>query len=181
MQNKGRVRALKKVDLVLESTDPLERLSELEKKGRYNVKFNWDEFGNGIIAICEVYYIINKKKKMVAHGSTFVPTDEVEHAKKVVAALVLDRMNLGVSDEEMEYLYSSSEEMEDPLLEEMEEKIGEMGTKVMRGALDNAINTYGEEIGLDIDNARNLLDTALPAHPEEFNPNKLFDAMNNIF
>jgi hypothetical protein len=110
--------AHRKIDLT--HTDPLERLQQLARQGVYNYVFRWDKFENGVMCTIELYYQLNASfasRKEVDQVSRFVSSSEfegrnldaeapqkefsdalLEYAQKQVAAILLDRLGLGVEE-----------------------------------------------------------------------------------
>ena len=95
---KHRSDELKEINLVLEENDPLKRLSELCDKGKYKYRFTWDKFKNGIMCTCEIYYFINKNKRIVISKSSWISTHRLNEAQSYTASVVLSALKFGPED-----------------------------------------------------------------------------------
>lgn len=87
----------------LQENDPLDRLKELCKQGKYNYKINWDRFQNGFMCECVIYYSLRRKTTKVLKKEVYwVETDDLLKAQKTVVAILLENLGLGVSEPEQE-------------------------------------------------------------------------------
>lgn len=87
--------------IILTQQDPIKRLKELCKKGLYKYRFTWDIFANGIMCECLLYISKYGSKKIeVSKSARFVLTSDLEHAKKVAAAILLESLGLGSNADE---------------------------------------------------------------------------------
>lgn len=97
--------------------DPLERLEELCEQGLYNYEFHTDEFQNGVMTTLELKVkggqtIIIKEARFVKN--LLSDSKEAEtvlvRAKKIVSAILLDKLDLGVVELEKETVEVDQEE-----------------------------------------------------------------------
>lgn len=126
----------------LTEEDPLDRLEELAKQGDYTYHFSWDNFKNGFMCELELSYYLDLRKKtskkLLCKEARFVEGSDLYHAKKVVAAILVDRLGLGVP------------ETEEPEMTEAETKIQEMADK----GLAFAVSALGKVMSSDIFSAQ---------------------------
>ena len=85
----------------LTQTDPLDRLQELCKQGNYRYKFNWDKFQNGIMIECELFYFLNRSRRILHQEAKFIKSKDLSHVKRVIATSILQNIGLGINDEEI--------------------------------------------------------------------------------
>ena len=176
MQHKKRVQLLKKTELVLENEDPLKRLGELAQKGKYFSNINWDIYANGIMIMCELSFSVNGKKKILSQEATFVETQDIQHAKRCIAALVLENLNLGVERE----IGETPEEDEEEIMEEVDERMEDMGTKVVKGLLDHCMTSIADQTKLDVEKVKETMDDVMETDPENFDVGTLLAAVGCI-
>ena len=111
----------------LTQTQPLLRLKELCNQGKYKFDFKWDKFANGYMITCELYFIqILNSRYILKKEVQWVETKDLDKAKNIICAILLEGLGMGVEDEE-----SESEEGE------MSEKIVDLGMKAMSGILEH--------------------------------------------
>ncbi len=96
--------------LNLIQSDPLKRLGELCKKGGYYYHMSWDVFSNGIMMECTLFhsrgrYILCKEVRFVKNPKN------ITEAKKVVSAILLDNMGLGMEDCEEDFSHEEEENL----------------------------------------------------------------------
>lgn len=94
---KGRSKVLSKCQISLSENDPLERLKEFCNQGKYQYRINWDQFQNGYMCECSIYYNLGKVRTLTKEVQ-WVPTMDLIEAKRTVAAVCLDNMGLGVPE-----------------------------------------------------------------------------------
>ncbi len=83
----------------LTENDPLKRLKEFCSQGKYHFKINWDRFNNGFVCECTVYYNLKRKSVRPLKKEVYwVETNDLQEAKKTIAAIFLDGIGLGVPD-----------------------------------------------------------------------------------
>lgn len=89
--------------IVLTREDPLERLEQLCEQGLYSYGFHHDEFQNGVL--CALKLKIGKGGQTIAKEARFIKKlaandnegeSSLMRAKKTVAAILLDKLDLGV-------------------------------------------------------------------------------------
>ncbi len=115
------------LDINLTATDPLERLEEFCKQGKYEFAFGWDKFNSGVMCELSIFYelcnnratdiVIPATRKLLIKEVRYVKTidpDSVNYAKKVTAAILLERLGLSPLEAPLEN--------EDQLPEKMEEQ-----------------------------------------------------------
>ena len=84
----------------LTQEDPLDRLREFCSQGLYKFHFSWDKFENGIMCELEISYSLNlSSRKVLAKEARFVPGEDIKYAQKVVSAVLLHRLGLGVQEQ----------------------------------------------------------------------------------
>ena len=87
----------------LTHTDPVKRLKEFCKQGKYYHQIKWDKYANGFMFECEVTYNLGRnKRKVLAKEVRWIETDNLTEGQRVIAAILLDRLGLGVAEEEEE-------------------------------------------------------------------------------
>lgn len=115
--------------LRLTAQDPLDRLAELKKIGMYNYNFSWDQYTNGVMCTCTLFYTISNHRRIVATVSRFVEDKSLEYAQKQVAAILLDSIGLGIPVVESD----DEEEKEMKLkMNNMTEKLGVLCSEALR-------------------------------------------------
>lgn len=83
--------------LLLTENDPLKRLDELRRQGYYNYNIRWTKFSNGLMMECKIY---RNHRNVLIKEAQFVPSPKnIQEAKRVIAAIILDRLGLGVTEE----------------------------------------------------------------------------------
>ena len=100
----SRATIVKDISIVLTNEDPTERLKEFCEQGRYIFHWNWDKFATGVMCELEISYQLDAKsskgdrRKILAKESRYIPFEngDLVYAQKVVAAILLDRLGLGV-------------------------------------------------------------------------------------
>ena len=78
--------------------EPLLRLKELCNQGKYTYKINWDRFQNGFMCECILYYDMKKRTKVLKKEVFWVETQDLRIAKQTIAAIMLERIGLGVEE-----------------------------------------------------------------------------------
>ena len=104
-----RTKKTKERPIVLTSTDPLRRLDEFCHQGTYIKEFTWDEFKNGFLCSCSIFYYIGNNKKHLIKETRWVETKNLLEAKRTLAANILENLGLGVPETEEEQLEDSVE------------------------------------------------------------------------
>lgn len=132
-----RYATLASVSIDLRSSDPFARLKELCSQGRYRYSFTWDRFLNGVMIQCEVYYFAQRQRFLLTREARFVPTTDISQAKKVISAILLENLGLGMSEEEppiseTQNTQEETEEFADPPEIERVEKILTRAFNVVR-------------------------------------------------
>ena len=84
----------RKSELPLTSQDPLERLQQLKATGFYDFVFVWNKFRDGIMCEGEVFYNVNKQRRVLEKRSRFVLTEDPAVAQRVVASMLLFELGL---------------------------------------------------------------------------------------
>lgn len=95
-----RALSLSKVDLILPETTPLQILDSFCKQGLYIPTFSWDRFNNGFMMSCDVSFTLHRKKKILTREVQWVATDDVDHAKNVVSAVLLTKLGFEITEEQ---------------------------------------------------------------------------------
>lgn len=101
----SRATLVKDISINLTHEDPVERLKEFCELGKYIFHWNWDKFSTGVMCELEISYQLDAnsrskgdRRKILAKESRYISSTEgdLAHAQKVVAAILLDRLGLGV-------------------------------------------------------------------------------------
>ncbi len=101
----SRATLVKEISINLTHEDPVERLKEFCELGKYIFHWNWDKFLTGVMCELEISYQLDAnsrskgdRRKILAKESRYISSAEgdLTHAQKVVAAILLDRLGLGV-------------------------------------------------------------------------------------
>jgi len=158
----------------LTQTDPLLRLRQFCKQGKYKYKIIWDRFQNGMMMECEVWYFLGKKKRhTLTREVQFVYTTDVKEGQRIISAILLQNIGLGFDEDEV--CYSSEEEeggvCEDPLVGG--EKIAKLGIATMNSLLAQAVKDLpdgnpGDQGGVNM--LSNVLNAFGPVLTENINP-----------
>ncbi len=81
----------------LTKMDPVERLKELCKQGKYRYNITWDKYENGFMCECEIHYFLSRKRsKTLKKEVCWVETRDLRIAQRTVVATLLDNIGLGV-------------------------------------------------------------------------------------
>lgn len=123
----------------LTHTDPIKRLKEFCKAGKYYHHIKWDKFANGFMFECEVVYNLGRyghnRRRVLVKEVRWVETDNLIEGQRVIAAILLDNLGLGVPDDgECE----GEEEIED---------ISQDFTKAVTGVLNQVSQQLDNEEG----------------------------------
>lgn len=145
LEYQNRFMSISDRSVILTHEDPLERLEQLCEQGIYSYGFHHDEFRNGVM--CSLKLKIGKGGQTIIKEARFIKmlsTDDSEgetllvRAKKTVAAILLDKLDLGVVE-------SDKQSEEETLAEEdVEIKFQEMASKglnVMFEALNKVMSS----------------------------------------
>lgn len=103
---KNRIMDVLDRSIILTRGDPLERLEEFCEQGLYEYEFHNDEFQNGVISCLELKLKGGQTIIKEARFVKILSSDDKEgesllvRAKKTVTAVLLDRLGLGVSENE---------------------------------------------------------------------------------
>jgi len=117
--------------------DPIERLAQLCTQGMYDYKFTWDKFANGIM--CELE-ITQTTGRILVKEVRYTNTTDEHQAQEIVAAILLEKLGLGVPEEEL------------PALEEVDEtevKLQQMASKGLEFAFTTLDKLMGGMGGSD--------------------------------
>lgn len=91
--------------------DPVERLKQFCEQGKYVFHWNWDRFASGIVCELEIGYQLDRSKssdrrKVLTKEARYIPnvsedqSENLLYAQRVLAAITLDKLGLGVPPEE---------------------------------------------------------------------------------
>jgi len=100
----GRSSLVASREICLSKSDPLERLQEFCNQGKYKYKISWDKFKNGFMCQCRIHYRLKKNTQILKKEAFWVQTEDLNVAKKTIAAIILDGLGLGVPEPETEDL-----------------------------------------------------------------------------
>lgn len=86
--------------IVLTEKEPLARLKQLCRQGKYRFQFSWDRFQNGHMCECQIYYSTSKRgrREQLIKVAQFVETDSHVEAQRVVAEIILSDLGLFSED-----------------------------------------------------------------------------------
>lgn len=87
------------LEIKLTTSDPLDRLKEFCNQGNYVYHFNWDKFKTGVMCELEISYQIGDKKKTLTKEVRYVPGNDIKYARKVVSAILLERIGLSLTED----------------------------------------------------------------------------------
>jgi len=122
----------------LTHSDPIKRLKEFCKQGKYYHQIKWDKFANGFMIECEVFYNLgsygHNKRRVLTKEVRWVEKDDLLESKRVIAAILLDNLGVGVSDD--------SENNE-----EIEEDVSQDFAKAVTGVLNQVSQQLDNEEG----------------------------------
>lgn len=131
-------------NLNLFQVDPLKRLGEFCKKGGYYYNMRWDNFSNGVMMICQIFH--SRRRDMLCREVRFIENPKsITEAKKVISAILLQNIGLGVSEEQVDNFESSKtfsesssqkEEQED-LYKGITGDMGKMGMDILSKVLSD--------------------------------------------
>lgn len=136
-RQKSANRATKTINrtIALTQQDPIERLKEFCKQGLYKYRFTWDIFANGTMCECVLYISKYGSKRIdIAKEARFVASTELTEVKRVVSAVLLDRLGLG-DDSEFEIDIEDEPNPQTPL-----EEVHDFARKAMKMA-SNMVTT----------------------------------------
>lgn len=145
-QKRSAQRPAKIADRVIDLTheDPLERLKQFCSQGQYRFHFKWDKFANGIMCELEITYQLGHPetpKRLLVKEARFVGGEDIEHAKKVVAAVLLERLGLGVQPTEEE---NADDEISEKM-QEMAAKSLDFTMTALNGMFSSMANSGSEK------------------------------------
>ena len=127
----------------LTHSDPVKRLKEFCKKGKYYHQIKWDKYANGFMLECEVSYNLGRhghKRRVLAKEARWVETDNLIEGQRVIAAILLDNLGLGILDD--------CEENEDvPLQGVSPQDFTEVSIKAVTGVLNQVSQQLDNEEG----------------------------------
>lgn len=128
--------------LVLYENDPIKRLGELCKKGRYYYSMRWDKFTNGFLMECSLYRDRSRRNLFYREVRFVENPSNINDAKRVVSAILLDNIGLGVK-EEMDCTSHISDDIEPPSVEERKpvENMTKLGMKILPAVLEKVCRT----------------------------------------
>jgi hypothetical protein len=101
-------------DIALTEEEPLERLKQLCNQGYYKYHYTWDTFQNGIMCELELTYTLSPQssRRSLIKETRFVEGNDLGYAKKVLAAVLIERLGLGVVEQESP-ITEAEEKMQD--------------------------------------------------------------------
>ena len=138
----------------LTHTDPIKRLKEFCKQGKYFHQINWDRYANGFMFNCEITYNFGRhgysKRRVLAREARWVETDDLMEGKRVIAAILLDNIGLGVSEG------LSDEEKE----EEKEETLQHDFTTASMEAVAGVLNQVSQQLDCEEESKDPILSMA---------------------
>ena len=124
-----------KIDLT--ETDPLKRLKEFCRQGRYIHKMTWDKFSNGFMIECEIMYNIkNNRRRTLIKEVRYITTDDLQYAKKVISAITIERLGLSPLDMEEDNEENNVDEKTEDSLENLKNTSIKMASSLF-GSLSN--------------------------------------------
>nr|QBK86034.1 MAG: hypothetical protein LCMAC101_06290 [Marseillevirus LCMAC101] len=85
----------------LTHSDPIKRLREFCRAGKYYHQIKWDKYANGFMFECEVTYNLGRhnKRRVLVKEVRWVETTDLTEGQRVISAILLDNLGLGVSDD----------------------------------------------------------------------------------
>ena len=120
------------LEMNLTQTEPIDRLEEICNILGASCNFETKYLANGIFISV---HLLSSEGVTYDVAATFVEGACLKHAKCVVSAVLIDRLNLGIDDAE-------SEEEEDNSLAE----IADMGMSMMTSFVRDAMSTLKEDL-----------------------------------
>ena len=134
-------------NLILVQDDPLKRLGEFCKKGGYYYNMRWDNFSNGVMMVCQVFHI--RRRDMLCREVRFIENPKsITEAKKVISAVLLQNIGLGVSEDSEEQpdspersenseTFSDCSSQKEDLYKGMAGDMGKMGMDILTKVLSD--------------------------------------------
>ncbi len=136
----------------LTEMNPLDRLKELCRQGKYRYNITWDAFKNGFMCECELFYFLTKRRRQTLKRWTcWVETSDLREAQCTVVAGLLDEMGLGVDSNDDDSGgkttgdSTSSENSVDKDFDNIKDDIVRIGMKMATGIFSKA----AENVNLD--------------------------------
>lgn len=152
--------------------DPIERLKQFCEQGKYTFHWNWDRFASGIVCEVEISYQLDSvkkgsdRRKVLTREARYIPNTESDsdnsasenfksrnllYAQRVLAAIVLDRLGLGVPAEDSEPREDQVEDacVEQETSERDSEDTGVYVENMMKNLAVAAITKLGGEFDMD--------------------------------
>lgn len=124
----------------LTHSDPVKRLKEFCKQGKYYHHMKWDKFANGYMVECEVAYNLGRyghiRRRILTKEARWVETGDLLEAQRVVAAVLLDNLGVGISED--------GEENE--IQEEIEEDVSQNFAKASMKAVTGVLNQVTQQL-----------------------------------
>lgn len=144
-------RSLINTELSLTKTEPYDRLKQFCKLGNYRYHIFWDKFSNGVLITCEVFYFINRQKKIIHRETQFVLCDNknINYPKNIICESFLH--NLGLSQNTYN---SSTPERESDEFDEVNLQMKSTLTKI----LGRSAQTLSETLKNEFSNSENSKD-----------------------
>lgn len=118
----SRSEIISETELNLSAIKPLERLKEFTSIGKYRYQFHWDKFKNGVMMEGKIYYIFKGKMRTLTKEARWVPTLDIETAKMVISACILQNLGLGFDEPEEENLTDISFKAVSSIFKSLSEK-----------------------------------------------------------
>jgi phage terminase large subunit-like protein len=118
------------VSMDLKAEDPFERLKEMCKLGKYHYKFIYHHYQNGYMI--KLALSILPKKTEFTSVCTFVETDDLAVARKTVASVLLNRLNLApkeTEEDDIESLAASMNVMTEKIFSRLTDGMKELEEK----------------------------------------------------
>ena len=127
----------------LTHTDPIKRLKKFCKAGKYYHQIKWDKYANGFMFECEVAYNLGRhghnRRRVLIKEVRWVETDNLIEGQRVIAAILLDNIGLGVPNG-----FSDEEESDEEL---PSEDFAKASMKAVTGVLNHVSQQLDNEEG----------------------------------
>jgi hypothetical protein len=110
---------------------------------------------------CEVYYFAQRQRFLLTREARFIPTTDISQAKKVISAILLENLGLGMSEEEP----PASENTENIHEETEEEFVNPPEMERVEKILARAFNVVRDKVSADAGEANispmNMMEKAM--------------------
>jgi hypothetical protein len=140
-------RQLSNRTLSLKEKIPIQRLFELCRIGSYRYHFHWDRFSNGIMITCELFYFLNRQKKIVHRETQFVESKDIHYAKNVICESLLHNIGLGFTISDSEEYNLSSESEENSSFSFDEDDVENIIKEELQSGMSSTLNKVMEQTG----------------------------------